>query len=433
MVYARRAVTAVPDPTLVAPIPSPAAETSCWEQRLSLELDYPVVFTHGALRVENPALHRAIGRVELERRHRVFAVIDDGVAAGWPALADELAAYARGHHARLELVAEPMRVPGGEAIKNDPAVVHRLHEAFFRARLDRHCVVLVVGGGAVLDAVGYAAAVTHRGLRVVRMPSTVLAQNDAGIGVKNGINAFGTKNFLGTFAPPFAVINDAELLRTLPARDRRAGAAEAVKVALIRDPIFLAWLERHAAALAAGEPEATATMIRRCAELHLHHIRSGGDPFETGSARPLDFGHWSAHKLEVLSEHELRHGEAVAIGMALDCLYARATGRLSTAALERVLRLLHDLRLPQWHPALERRGAEGRLVVLDGLEEFREHLGGTLTLTMLEDIGVGVEVHEIDRERMTTCIEALAERQGKRAAASDSAARAGSSKSRSSA
>jgi 3-dehydroquinate synthase len=256
--------------------------------------------------------------------------------------------------------------------------------------------VLIVGGGAVLDMAGYAAATTHRGLRVVRLPTTVLGQNDSGVGVKNGVNALGTKNLLGTFAPPFAVINDRCFLATLSARDLTSGMAEAVKVALIRDRAFFEWLEANTARLAAFEEDAVAYSIRRCAELHLAHIAGSGDPFETGSARPLDFGHWAAHKLETLTGHALRHGEAVAIGIALDSRYAVETDRLDEGSQGRICAVLERLGLPLWHDALEEADSAGAPQVLRGLEEFREHLGGELCLTLLRAIGQGVEVHEVE-------------------------------------
>jgi 3-dehydroquinate synthase len=314
-----------------------------------------------------------------------------------------------GHHsARLEMRGRPFVLPGGEQCKNDPALIQRLHAELARCHLDRQAAVVVVGGGAVLDAAGYAAATAHRGIRCVRLPSTVLAQCDGGVGVKNGINGFSAKNFSGTFAPPHAVIDDFELLDTLPLRDARAGMAEAVKVALIRDPALFAWLEANAEALSRAEPEPMSTLIRRCAALHLTHIASGGDPFEVGSARPLDYGHWAAHKLELLSGHELRHGEAVAIGMLLDARYAEQHGLLPTSELERLRALLAKLGLPLMHPALtERRGAE--LAVLAGLEEFREHLGGTLSVTLLERIGRGREVTEIDAAGVEAAIHWLVE------------------------
>src|SRR5262249_48180532 len=153
----------------------------------------------------------------------------------------------------------------------------------------------------VLDAVGLVAATSHRGIRLIRVPTTVLAQNDSGVGVKNAVNLKGSKNFIGTFAPPFAVLNDLALIGNLPAREKIAGMAEAVKVALIRDAAFFQWLEQNIDALSLFERPAMAYMIRRCAEIHMRQIAEGGDPFESGSARPLDFGHWSAHKLESLT------------------------------------------------------------------------------------------------------------------------------------
>lgn len=381
-----------------------------WQQHLRVEFGYPVVFTRGMLRVDNPELVRAIvgsddARPEA-RQVGVFVVVDEGVARAWPRLGEDIRAYVAAHAQQLALLeGEPHVIVGGEAAKNDAAIVHTLQAALFKAKADRHCVVLIIGGGAVLDAAGYAAAVCHRGLRIVRAPTTVLAQNDAGIGVKNGVNAFGVKNALGTFAPPFAVINDLDFIATLPARDRIAGLAEALKVALIRDPEFVAWLSKHAHELREGATEPTATMIRRCAELHLAHIRDAGDPFELGSARPLDFGHWAAHKLELLSHHDLRHGEAVAIGIAIDSRYSALCGRLAPALADEIEALIAALGLPLWHEALELRDANGRAAVLAGLEEFREHLGGELTITLLEDIGRGVEVHAIDMSLMHAAIE----------------------------
>src|ERR1043165_2572486 len=209
--------------------------------------------------------------------------------------------------------------------------------------IDRHSYIICVGGGALLDMVGLAAATAHRGVRHIRIPTTTLSQDDSGVGIKNGINAFGKKNFIGTFTPPFAVINDFKLLETLSPRDKRAGYVEAVKVSLIRDADFFFKIEQDAFKLRDFEPEAVKRLIFRSAELHVNHIATSGDPFEFGSARPLDFGHWAAHKLEQLSEYRLRHGEAVAIGIALDVIYARRMGYLDRAAERRVLSLLELL------------------------------------------------------------------------------------------
>jgi 3-dehydroquinate synthase len=384
--------------------------TTTYLQRFTVAYEYPVVFTEGLFRPDNPVLARTLARLEPDRRHRCLVFVDEGLLAVRPGLAREIEVYAR-HHARtIELVAPPLTVPGGEKIKNDLFHIEWMMGLVYDHRLDRHSFILAVGGGAVLDAVGLVAATSHRGIRLVRVPTTVLAQNDSGVGVKNAVNLRGSKNFVGTFAPPFAVLNDLDFVDLLPARDKVAGMAEAVKVALIRDADFFHWLERHALALAAFDRPAMAFMIRRCAELHMHQIAHGGDPFETGSARPLDFGHWAAHKLESLTRHHLRHGEAVAIGIALDTRYSVLAGLLEPGAEERVCALLELLGFRLWSPALEARTAEGGLAVLAGLQEFREHLGGELTVTLLEAIGRGVEVHAIDESLVVEAIRWLAER-----------------------
>jgi 3-dehydroquinate synthase len=386
-------------------------------QRVQVGFEYPVCFTRGLFKPENRSLVDCAARLEPARRHRLYAVIDEGVARAWPTLHDDIARYCAAHSAQLQLIAAPRVVPGGEQSKQSPELIAELHADLQRHGVDRQSFVLGIGGGAVLDAVGYAAATTHRGVRLIRVPTTVLGQNDSGVGVKNGINAFGSKNFLGTFAPPFAVINDVEFLRTLEARDMRAGMAEAVKVALIRDPAFFGWLEQHVAQLAAFELDSVARLVRVAAEIHLRHIASAGDPFEQGSARPLDFGHWAAHKLESLSDHALRHGEAVAIGMALDTCYSARTGLLDTPALERICSLLEGLGFTLWHDALAWLGADESPRVLDGLREFREHLGGELTVTLLAGIGRGQEVHEIDASEVCHALGWLEQRARARQAA----------------
>jgi 3-dehydroquinate synthase len=379
--------------------------------RVAVPYAYPVCFTQHAFAPANRTLVDALRKVEPDRCHRVVVVADQGVVGAWPRLFETMEAYAHAHQQHLQLTGEPFVVPGGEACKNDPLLPGQLHELFARLGLDRQSFCLVVGGGAVLDMAGFAASTAHRGLRVVRMPTTVLSQNDGGVGVKNGVNLFGVKNFLGTFAPPFAVINDFSFLETLDRRDRIAGLAEAVKVALLRDAHFFEWLCEHERELCTLQPAATHTMVKRCAKLHLEHIQTSGDPFEFGSARPLDLGHWSAHKLESLTDHELRHGEAVAIGLALDCLYAEDLGLLASEPTRRILDLLEHLGFCLYHPALEQKDDSGELEVLRGLQEFREHLGGELTVTLLEGIARPLDAHEMDATRIRSAIATLAERQ----------------------
>ncbi len=214
------------------------------------------------------------------------------------------------------------------------------------------------------------------------------------MGVKNGVNTFGKKNFIGTFAPAWAVFNDLRFLETLPDREWRAGIAEAVKVALIKDAAFFEFLEGSAPALAARDMAAMGRLIHRCAALHVAHICHGGDPFEMGRRRPLDFGHWSAHKLEQLTNYRLRHGEALAVGLALDVTYSHLQVWLSAEERCRVTDVLTSVGFALYHPALE------SPEIFRGIQESREHLGGDLTIQMLRGIGDGFNVHEIDEDLM---------------------------------
>jgi 3-dehydroquinate synthase len=326
----------------------------------------------------------------------VVIIVDDGVTRQMPDLARRIAAYADESAGAIELAGPVIELAGGEAAKNSPQLVDDLQRRLVALGIDRHSYVVGIGGGAILDLVGYVAATTHRGIRHIRVPTTVLAQNDSGVGVKNGVNAFGVKNMLGTFVPPVAVINDSAFIDVLPGRDKRAGMAEAVKVALIRDVAFFRWLEDQAADLALFASEPLDRLIRHCALLHMRQIAQGGDPFERGNGRPLDFGHWAAHKLEALTGYELRHGEAVAIGILLDTRYSVLAGLLAEGEDERVRALLERLGFTLWHDACALRNEAGELSLLRGLEDFREHLGGELNVTLLKEIGTGVEVHAMD-------------------------------------
>ncbi len=380
-------------------------------QRFSVPFEYPVCFTDSLFDPANRVLRDVLCRLEPDKRHRCLVFLDDGLLPACPNLAGDIKGYAHRHGRSIDLVADPIVIPGGERIKSELHFVERMQQSLYDHHIDRHSYVIAIGGGAVLDAVGLVAATTHRGVRHIRVPTTVLSQNDSGVGVKNGVNLYDQKNYVGTFAPPFAVLNDYAFVKQLPARDKVAGMAEAVKVALIRDGKFFHWLERHADDLVTFERTAMVEMIRRCAELHMHQIAHGGDPFEQGSARPLDYGHWSAHKLEGLTRYHLRHGEAVAIGLALDARYSVVSGLLASGAEDRIFFLLEHLGFKLWHPAIEMTNVDGRLKLLDGLTDFREHLGGELTITLLSDIGIGVEVHEIREELVAEAIDWLKARE----------------------
>ena len=365
-----------------------------------------IVFTHAAFAPENRELATLL---EEGGGRRALVLVENQVAAAWPGLVESIGGY---FSAMAVELAGIHLLPGGESAKADDGIARRIWELIATAHLDRHSYLLAIGGGAFLDVAGYAAATAHRGVRLIRFPTTTLAQDDSGVGVKCAINAFGKKNWVGSFAVPFAVINDLDFLHTQPEETRRAGLIEAVKVALVKDRGFFEWIEANLAPLAALEKSVLETCVERSAMLHARHIAEGGDPFETGSSRPLDFGHWAAHKLESLTSYQLPHDRAVAVGLALDTLYAARSGMLAAATADRVLAVLRVLKLAHYHPALDQRDAGGRRLVLDGLDEFREHLGGELTVLMPRDIGRCEDIHHFNDEILGRCIDELREMPG---------------------
>ncbi len=358
-------------------------------------------FTKDAFDLGNPVLRDVLSHRD-DSPGRTVVFVDRGVADAWPDLTRRIEAYFDANLYWMTLACDVKVVAGGEEAKNDWSVYQDVVRTIHDAAICRHSYVIAIGGGAMLDAVGFGAATAHRGVRLIRFPTTTLGQGDAGIGVKNGINAFGKKNFLGAFAVPIAVINDERFLTTLSDRDWRSGISEAVKVALLKDPRLFDLIEERAADLRARDYTAMRPVVRRSAELHLSHIVTGGDPFELGSARPLDFGHWSAHKIEQLTNFQIKHGEAVAMGLAVDVVYSALIGRLAGSEAERIVRALESLGFQLYHrvwtdPA-----------IFEGLEEFREHLGGELTITLLDSIGRPFDAHEIDHQRMRDAIAHLA-------------------------
>jgi 3-dehydroquinate synthase len=364
------------------------------EQSFSVRFEYKIFFTSSLFDTYNNTLADFFKEKPSESLRKIFFVIDQGVADSHPTLLNDIIQYFNAHP-DVQLIKDIMIIPGGETAKNDTSLFDQIVEAVNEFGIDRHSYVAAIGGGAILDLVGYAAAVSHRGIKHIRIPTTVLSQNDSGIGVKNGINYNGKKNFLGTFAPPAVVFNDDEFLETLIDRDYRSGISEAIKVSLIKDPEFFNWITEHANELVARNKVSMNYLIKLCAQLHLNHI-AGDDPFETGSARPLDFGHWAAHKLEQLSNFTVLHGEAVAMGIALDSTYSFLKGMLTEAKLHRILSVLVELGFDISSPYIQINDLESP--ILKGLAEFQEHLGGRLTITLLTDLGTGKEVNEMDHD-----------------------------------
>ncbi len=381
--------------------------TETYHQHLSVAFDYPVHFTRDVLARSNPLLAHTLDRLKERRKHRVQVFVDSGLAAAWPQINEQILAYAAAYPDHIDLVAVPEIVPGGERAKNSRDTAERVMESIANQHLCRQSFVITMGGGSTLDIVGLAASLVHRGVRQIRIPTTVLAQNDSGVGVKNGIDAYGVKNFAGTFAPPFAVLIDPGFLRTLDDRYWIGGLSEAFKVALIKDVTLFDFLARNAEPLRQRNDQAIETVIRRTAILHLDHIRDGGDPFEFGSTRPLDFGHWSAHRLEVMSDYAMGHGCAVAIGVALDSFYACEIGLITHEDFDTIIGALRGVGLAVYSALLEKKEPDGKLSLLQGLDDFREHLGGRLHITLPGPIGRAVEINQIDPTIVTRGIQAL--------------------------
>jgi 3-dehydroquinate synthase len=379
-------------------------------RNVRLDFAHEVFFTRDAFVPENSTLADLLKSEQPGKRTKVLVYLDEGIIDGNPNLPTLVGAYFQKHSNSLNLVCPPCFIRGGEEAKNDWGLVESIWSDLNQHGMCRHSYVIVVGGGAALDLVGFATSTAHRGVRLIRFPTTTLSQGDGGVGVKNGINFFGKKNWVGTFAVPDAVINDFSFLRTLPDSQKRAGYVEAIKVALIRDRAFFEWIEERANELSKFDQLAMEQLIRRSAALHLDHIAGSGDPFERGSARPLDFGHWIAHKLEPMSDFRVGHGDAVAIGLAADVIYCSRIGLLKEQAAERVLALLQALGFEIYHPLLHAQNQLDGSIILDGLEEFREHLGGKLTITLIQALGQGVEVHQMDDEQVLHAIDDLRSR-----------------------
>ncbi|HWV72620.1 MAG TPA: 3-dehydroquinate synthase [Pseudosphingobacterium sp.] len=377
---------------------------SVLRQNFQINFQYNIYFTEHVFSLQNAELLNMLKTAQQPGfTQRLLFVIDEQVQLLHPSLTFEIDEYFKAVNT-IQVVREKIVIAGGEIAKNDLNYFNQIIEAINYHKIDRHSYVIAIGGGSVLDLAGYAAAVAHRGLKHIRIPTTVLSQADSGVGVKNGINYLGKKNFLGTFSPPVAVFNDYHFLTTLPDRQWVSGISEAIKVALIKDDRFFEWLEEMADKIMQYDKAAMQCLIERCADLHIEHI-GGGDPFELGSSRPLDFGHWSAHKIEQLSAFSIIHGEAVSIGIAIDSMYSFLVGSLTKDECIRILNLLLKFKLPIFNEILV--SHVNIQALLGGLQEFSEHLGGRLTIMLLNAIGQGYEVHEMNAVKIEQALSLL--------------------------
>ena len=237
-----------------------------------------------------------------------------------------------------------IRVPSGEREKT-LATCERIYDRLVAARVDRTDVILTLGGGVIGDLGGFVAATYLRGIRFLQVPTTLLAQVDASVGGKTGVNHPGGKNLIGAFHQPVGVYANMETLRTLSDREYRSGLAEVVKYGIIRDPLLFQTLEERVDDVREREPELMGRIVRRCVQIKADVVAE--DEREAGPRAILNLGHTLGHALELIEGYgHLAHGEAVAIGTAAAARLSAERGWLGAADRDRIVQLLSDLGLP---------------------------------------------------------------------------------------
>ncbi len=270
------------------------------------------------------------------------------------------------------------------------AGAERVFDALAALRAHRDACVLALGGGVVGDLAGFAAACWMRGVDFLQFPTTLLAMVDSSVGGKTAVNLAAGKNLVGAFHQPRAVVVDTDTLATLPPREFRAGLAEVVKYGAINDAAFFAWLERHAAALAARRDDAVGEAIAACCANKAGVVAR--DETEQGERALLNFGHTFGHALEAAAGYgRLLHGEAVAIGMVLAARLSARLGRAPAAEAQRLEDLLATLGLPTALPAGHDPAQLLQLMRLD-----KKNLSGRLRLVLWRGIGAAEVVSDVD-------------------------------------
>jgi 3-dehydroquinate synthetase len=270
------------------------------------------------------------------------------------------------------------------------AVVERVLAAASDARLGPNSVLVSVGGGTIMDITGLAAALLFGGIGHVRVPTTLVGMVDAGVGLKVGVDHAGRKSLLGSYHPPKACLLLPNFLATLPADELRCGLCEAVKIAIMCDAHLFETIEAHAVELLAGDASPpTLQVIERAIARMLEQLSA--NPYEASLRRLPDFGHEYGHLLEEYSQHRLRHGEAVAIGMALAAHIAMAKGFLSSEDFDRITSLLIHLGLPVYD-----RECNPERLWSSTLDVIVPHKGGRLHLVVPMGIGIGGFVDDIE-------------------------------------
>jgi 3-dehydroquinate synthase len=333
-------------------------------------------------------------RITVGGEHPYDVIVGTGLASELPALAGERPrTIVLIHAAGLDRLAAPARdaltqaghtvhtevVPAGEAAK-DIEVATSLWSRLAAHRVSRSDLIVGLGGGAVTDLAGFVAATWLRGLPVVLVPTTLLGMVDAAVGGKTGINTAAGKNLVGAFHPPAGVLADLNSLATLPARDYASGLAEVIKAGFIADPVILDLIEQDPAAASAPGGRHERELIERAIAMKADVVTGDLREAEAGRRETLNYGHTLAHAIERAENYQIRHGEAVAVGMMFVASVGRLSGRLDEATAKRHGAILTSVGLPvsydgaPWEQLRDTmsvdkktRSRRLRLVVLDGL------------------------------------------------------------------
>lgn len=372
------------------------------KQTFDIKYNYNIFFTKNIFDLNNKILINELNKDNLSEK-KILILIDKNIIKLNKNLIKNIINYFNLHTSLIKLVCKPITLTGGERIKNHYVLVQYFYKLIEKHKICRQSYLIAIGGGTIQDLAGYIASTAHRGVRLIRIPTTVLSQDDSGVGVKNGINFINKKNFIGCFSTPYSVINDYSFLSSLNFKQIMEGVSEAVKVALIKDKDFFKYIEDNSKNII--RPNILETLIYKCAKLHAEHISKYGDPFEKTSSRPLDFGHWIAHKLEAISKYKISHGESVGIGIILDATYSYLIKLLKKNTWKRIIICMINLRIKFFSNLILKK--EKTYAIFDGLEEFREHLGGKLTITLLKDIGTKIDVHHINKKIYTRAIKII--------------------------
>jgi 3-dehydroquinate synthase len=285
-------------------------------------------------------------------------------------------------------------VPPGEHTKSLEWVA-RLYDKLAEFRMDRTCPVLALGGGVVGDLAGFAAATWMRGLPFVQCPTTIVSDVDASVGGKTGVNHASGKNMIGSFYQPLFVLIDTATLQTLGERDFRAGLAESIKHAVIRDTDFFSWHEQNVDHLLACDTAALAALVEHNVRIKAS-IVSQDERETTGLRALLNFGHTVGHAIETImsrGDNPWRHGECVAVGMAAAAEISVAAGKLDRASAERIVALLDRASLPTQAPLASRRDE-----ILSLMHSDKKVAAGQIRFVLADRIGWATLYDNLDPE-----------------------------------